>query len=76
MPYAARPGAYWLLLSPEGYDFRSTEYDGEAAAQEILVSGYPQAQQFAEENVLKMPTATEAAESFEHLAEEYWPQKG
>jgi len=71
MPYAAQPGAYWLLLSSEGYEFRCTTYDGQAAAQEILASGYPQAQEFAEENVLKIPTATEAAQHFERMAEEF-----
>ncbi|MBA2286269.1 MAG: metallophosphoesterase family protein [Ktedonobacteraceae bacterium] len=76
MPYADQPGAYWLLLSPEGYEFRCTTYDGEAAAQEILASGYPQAQEFAENNVLKMPTSAEATAHFERLAQEYWSQEG
>ncbi len=71
MPYAARPGAYWLLLSSEGYEFRYTPYDGKAAVQEILASGYPRAQEFAEENVLTMPTAAEATEHFERIAEKY-----
>ena len=72
MPYADRPGAYWLLLSPQGYEFRCTRYDGEAAAQEIRASGNPQAQEFAEENVLKVPTAAEAMDVFERMAEERW----
>jgi len=74
MPYADRPGAYWLLLGPEGYEFRWTGYDVEVAAQEIRVSGYPQAQEFAEENVLKVPLATEATEIFERMAEKRWSQ--
>ncbi len=76
MPYADRPGAYWLLLSPQGYEFRWTGYDGEAVAQEIRVSGYPQAQEFAEENVLKVPPAAEVAKIFERMAEERWSQEG
>lgn len=68
MPYAESPGAYWLLLTPEGHEFRRTEYDLEAAAQQVRESGYPQAQDFANENILKIPTATEAAEFFEQLA--------
>jgi len=76
MPYADRPGAYWLLLGPEGYEFRRTSYDGEAAAQEVRASGYPQAREFAEENVLKVPTAAEATEVFERMAEERWSQGG
>lgn len=71
MPYADWPGAYWLLLSPQGYEFRRTAYDRAAAAQEIGASGYPQAQEFAEENVLKIPGANEAAEFFESMAEKH-----
>jgi putative phosphoesterase len=76
MPYADRPGAYWLLLGPEGYEFRWTTYDGEAAAQQVRASGYPQAREFAEENVLKVPTAAEATEVFERMAEKRWSQGG
>lgn len=65
MPYADEPGAYWLLLGPEGYEFRRTAYDLGAAAQQIRSSGYPQAQDFAAENVLKVPTAEEAMTVFE-----------
>jgi len=75
MPYADRPGAYWLLLSPQGYEFRRTPYDGEAAAQAIRASGNPNAQQFVEENVLKVPTAAEATEIFERMANEHWSQE-
>ncbi|GMA51346.1 DeoR family transcriptional regulator [Alicyclobacillus contaminans] len=39
MPFADQPGAYWLLLSPLGCEFRRTTYDGEAAAKEIRASG-------------------------------------
>ncbi|WP_126551822.1 metallophosphoesterase family protein [Dictyobacter kobayashii] len=68
MPYADHPGAYWLLLGPEGSEFRRTPYDLEAAAQAVRTSGYPQAREFAEENVLKIPTAEEAMEIFERRA--------
>ena len=74
MPYADRPGAYWLLLGPEEYEFRWTAYDVEAAAQAIRASGYPQAREFAEENVLKVPTAAEATAIFERMEEERWSQ--
>jgi putative phosphoesterase len=70
MPYADRPGAYWLLLGPEGSEFRRTAYDVGTAAQQVRESGYPQAQDFAEENVLKVPTAAEATEIFERMAAE------
>ncbi|WP_420799300.1 metallophosphoesterase family protein [Ktedonospora formicarum] len=72
MPYAEQPGAYWLLLDSQGYKFQYTPYDGETAALEVRASGYPQAQAFADENILKIPTATEAMTIFERMAEERW----
>ena len=69
MPYADRPGAYWMLLDPQGVEFRRTEYDLEQAAQQVRESGYPQADEFADENLLKVPSAEEAIEYFESLAD-------
>lgn len=68
MPYADRPGAYWLLLDPRGVEFRRTEYDLAKAAQLVRESGYPQAGEFADENLLKVPSAQEAMEYFERMA--------
>ncbi len=68
MPYADMPGAYWLLLGSEGIKFRRTAYDTEQAAQDVRVSGYPQAQDFAEENILSVLTAAEATAVFEPMA--------
>ncbi len=68
MPYADALGAYWLLLEPKGIEFRRTVYNGEVAAQAVKKSGYPQAQDFAEENILHVPTAAEATEVFEQMA--------
>lgn len=65
MPYADGPGAYWLLLSSEGSEFRRTAYDVERAAQQVRLSDYPQAQEFAAENMLSVPTAAEAIAVFE-----------
>ncbi len=65
MPYAEQPGAYWLLLAPEGCEFHRTSYDLEAAAQAVKASSYPQAQEFAEENVLTVPPAAEVMKIFE-----------
>ena len=70
MTYDDRPGAYCLLLGPQGIEFHRTEYDTETAAQQVRESGYPQAREFADENMLKVPTATEAMEYFEHMAAE------
>ena len=69
MPYADRPGAYWLLLDPQGVEFRRTEYDLEKAAQQVRESGYPQASEFADEDLLKVSSAEEAMEYFERLAD-------
>lgn len=69
MPYADRPGAYWLLLEPGRSEFRWTAYDLEAAAQAVRTSGYPQAQQFARENLLTIPSAQEALEVFTQMAD-------
>jgi predicted phosphodiesterase len=65
MPYADRPGAYWLWLGPEGAMFRHTAYDLEAAAQQVRECGYPEAERFVAENLLTVPTAAEAVEVFE-----------
>src|SRR6266702_7305120 len=58
MPYG-EPGAYWLLLGPEVM-LRRTDYNLEQAAKRIRRSGYPLAQDFADNNVLKPPTEAEA----------------
>lgn len=74
LPYADQPGAYWLLLSSEGYEFRRTIYDKEVAAQAILRSGYPYAQELIEENVLMVPTIAETTAHIERLATQRWAQ--
>lgn len=67
MPYG-EPGAYWLLLGPD-IKLRRTLYDLEDAAARIRASGHPQAQDFAENNVLKPPTEAEAIAVFESMAQ-------
>jgi len=66
MPYGDA-GAYWLVLGPE-MRLRRTLYDLEEAAARIRTSGYPQAQDFAENNVLKPSTEAEAIAVFERMA--------
>ena len=66
MPYG-EPGAYWLWLEPE-VTLRRTPYYLEATARLIRASGYPQAEDFADNNVLQPPTAAEAIEIFERMA--------
>ena len=66
MPYGDA-GAYWLVLGPE-IKLRRTLYDLEDAAMRIRASGYPEAQDFAENNVLKPETEAEAIAVFERMA--------
>lgn len=66
MPYGA-PGAYWLLLGPQ-IKLRCTSYDLERAATRIRASGYPDARDFADNNVLHPPSEAEAVEVFERIA--------
>jgi putative phosphoesterase len=54
MPFAP-PGAYWLLLGPD-VELRHTPYDLTAAADRLRQTGYPEADQFAAENVLQPPS--------------------
>jgi putative phosphoesterase len=68
MPYEAQPGAYWALLGPD-VELRRTDYDLEAAATAIRATGFPEAEELAAENVLKVPTAEEATEQFERQAQ-------
>ncbi|HEY6407435.1 MAG TPA: metallophosphoesterase family protein, partial [Ktedonobacteraceae bacterium] len=68
MPYG-KAGAYWLLLGPE-ITPRRTHYNLEQAAKRIRTSNYPLTQDFANNNVLKPPTESEAIEVFERIAEQ------
>jgi len=54
MPFGD-PGAYWLLLGPD-IEFHRTEYDLEMAATRIRQTRYPEAQEFAENHVLRPPS--------------------
>jgi hypothetical protein len=62
MPFGD-PGADWLLLGP-GVDFRHTRYDFLRAAERIRLSTYPQANDFAERNILRPPRAEESLAAF------------
>ena len=54
MPFG-RPGAYWLLLGPD-VELRRTDYDLAQAAERIRATDYPQAEEFAAQNVLAPPS--------------------
>jgi putative phosphoesterase len=60
MPYG-EPGAYWAMLGP-GVSLRRTEYDREDAAQRMRAKGAEEAQEFAADNVLKVPSREQAME--------------
>jgi putative phosphoesterase len=62
MPFG-RPGADWLLLGPD-VQFRHTDYDLVKAAERIRDTEYPQAQDFAANNVLQPPSETKMLELF------------
>jgi len=66
MPYG-EPGAYWTMLGP-GVQPRRTDYDREAAAVRIRRLSWPLASQFAEENVLSVPSVGQAMEAFRKAA--------
>jgi putative phosphoesterase len=58
MPFG-EPGAHWVLLStdrPTAIEWRHTRYDLPAAAARIRATDYPQAADFAANNVLNPPT--------------------
>ena len=62
MPFG-KPGAYWLLVGPE-VQLRHTSYNLEKAAERIRTTSYPQAEDFAEHNVLQPPSEREMVELF------------
>lgn len=62
MPFAS-PGAYWALLGTT-IELRRTEYDLEDAAARIRRSKYPQAEEFAKNNVLNPPSTEKMIELF------------
>jgi predicted phosphodiesterase len=67
MPYEGRPGAYWALLGPE-VSLKRTDYDFERAAALVRESAFPDAESFANQNILNPPRADEATAFFERIA--------
>jgi putative phosphoesterase len=62
MPFG-EPGAYWLLLGPD-VQLRRTVYDLTEAAERIRDTNYPQAQEFADREVLHPRSEKEVLEVF------------
>ncbi|HEX4228783.1 MAG TPA: metallophosphoesterase family protein [Bryobacteraceae bacterium] len=65
MPFG-KPGADWLLLGPD-VQLRHTDYDLEKAAGRIRDTAYPQAQDFAVNNVLQPPSEAKMLELFSRV---------
>ena len=65
MPFG-EAGAYWLLLGPD-VQRRRTSYDLTRAAERIRASAYPQAGQFATNNVLQPPTEAAMLDMFSRV---------
>jgi putative phosphoesterase len=63
MPYG-EPVAHWLLLGPNNVELRRTAYDLQAAAERVRATNYPQAEDFAANNILQAPPEKEALEVF------------
>jgi diadenosine tetraphosphatase ApaH/serine/threonine PP2A family protein phosphatase len=55
MPFG-EPGADWVLLGPD-VEFHHTHYDLTKAAEQIRSTSYPQAEDFAANNILQPPSA-------------------
>jgi predicted phosphodiesterase len=62
MPFG-EPGADWLLLGPD-VQLRHTSYDFTRAAERIRRTDYPQAREFAAQNVLEPPSEGKMLEAF------------
>jgi putative phosphoesterase len=65
MPFG-EPGADWLLLGP-GIEFRHTLYDLARAAERIRKTAYPQADEFAQHNILQPPSEKGMLEAFSRV---------
>ena len=62
MPFA-EPGAYWALIGDD-IELRRTAYDFDRAARIVRASGYPQANEFADKNILNPPREEQMLEAF------------
>lgn len=65
MPFG-ETGAFWLLLGPD-VQLRHTLYDLDRAAERVRATGYPQAREFAEKNILHPPSEQEILDTFSRM---------
>jgi predicted phosphodiesterase len=66
MPYEDDVAAFWALVSDD-VELRRTPFDVDRAAEEVLATGWPEAETFVAENIRKPPSRAEATEYFEGL---------
>jgi predicted phosphodiesterase len=67
IPYEGRPGAYWALLGAD-VELRRTEYNLDAAIQELRTAGFPDLDEVLTESLLEPIDPEKAARLFEHQA--------
>jgi putative phosphoesterase len=67
IPYEGRSGAYWALLGPD-VELRRTEYDLDAALEELRAGGVPDLDELLRESLLAPMDPDEVAEFFERQA--------
>jgi predicted phosphodiesterase len=68
MAYEGEPGvAAWALLGPD-VELRRTPFDVDATAAAVRAGGFPGADEFVEEYVLRTYTAAEVTQAFEEMA--------
>jgi len=67
MPYEGTPGAYWALLGPD-IELKRGRYETEVAARQIAATGFPEADEFAREHVLRSPDPDHAVRTMESRA--------
>lgn len=66
MPFGD-PGAYWALIGAD-IELRRATYDVESAARQIRATDYPQADEFADVNVLDPPSEARMLDLFDRAA--------
>jgi hypothetical protein len=64
MPYEDEVATFWAIVGQD-VDFRKTPFDIEGAVADIRASGWPNAEEFVNENLLAAPSRAEAIAYFE-----------
>lgn len=62
-PFAAPPGAYWLLLGPD-VGLRRTDYDFEKAVEQVRATGSPQSESLVVRYIVMPPTEAETLRTY------------